>query len=128
MDPSRILRFSRKVSKTIIITLMLRYMQVYKYLRIMSKFDLHYKNVGTADFIHKLNQKIVNINVKKLAMEFEATESTIKLIIEVLLKPLAYDLREENRQEPLFRKGITSLSDLTTNMKLTGRYILFSLM
>lgn len=89
--------------------------------KILNKYDLHYKNIGTSDFIRKLNDNIFKMNVKNLAIEFDATDSTIGLIIDVLRKPLAYDLREENRQEPLFRKGITSLSDLTTNMKLTGR-------
>lgn len=86
---------------------------------------MYYKNIGTADFIRKFNDNTLKMNVKNLATEFETTESTIKLIIDVLRKPLDYDLREENRQEPLFRKGITSLSDLTTNMKLTGRYNIY---
>lgn len=89
----------------------------------MNKFHLHYKHIGLPEFIASFKSCIGRLSVSQLAIEFKASETTVKLITDVLSRPLDHDLRQENPQQPLFKKGITSMQDIKTNMVLTGNII-----
>ncbi|GLV40385.1 uncharacterized protein CBL_04185 [Carabus blaptoides fortunei] len=89
--------------------------------KIMNKFNLYYKHIGLPKFITSFKSAIGNLSVPQLAIEFKASETTVKLITDVLSRPLDHDLRQENPQKPLFRTGITSMHAIKPNMVLTGR-------
>lgn len=88
--------------------------------RILRKYNFSLHNIGTKDFIKNFSKIVANISPKILADEFGSTESTIKLILEALQRPFDYDLRNENNLKPIFRSGVTSLSDLQVNMVVNG--------
>lgn len=60
---------------------------------------------------------------RKIAEELGEREGKIDQIIQSLLKPLRYDLRN-NFDKPLFKTSVTSMSDLRVGQRLTGMLLL----
>lgn len=87
--------------------------------KLIKNMGLKPEDIGEADFIDTI--KLKNLDPSDLSQELECSEETIKLILETLAKPLNYDLRYEVSQEPLFRKGLTSIYDIHTGTVVTGR-------
>lgn len=77
-------------------------------------------DIGFTKFIEKVKTFMKTTDVKKLAQDLSTDEHTMKLIVDGLLQPINYDLRDKY-EKPLFRTEITSLKDLTTGQKLSGR-------
>lgn len=85
----------------------------------MKKFNLNPVQIGEPSFITKV--KCLTVDTSVLSKEFNVPEETLKLILNAFSKILNYDLRSEVSQEPLFRKGIRSMTDLKVHTKVTGR-------
>lgn len=88
--------------------------------RLIEKFGLYYKQIGETSFLNSFKGQVSKCNIANLADELKTTEANMKLICEVLSRPLDHDLRNENPQGPLFKKEITSMDDVRIGISLTG--------
>uniref|UniRef100_T1JNU4 S1 motif domain-containing protein n=1 Tax=Strigamia maritima TaxID=126957 RepID=T1JNU4_STRMM len=78
------------------------------------------ENIGHSQLINKVKKFSDCSALQKLADELKCGLPTLQLIYDGLSHPLDYDLRSEF-QTPLFRKGLSSFSDLKAGTILTGR-------
>lgn len=89
--------------------------------KVAKRFNLVLKDIGMPPFINTIQEKMTNLNMEELSKSFDTSEQTLTLIFDALSKPLNYDLRNDCSKVPLFKKGITSISDLQVGTVLTGR-------
>lgn len=61
----------------------------------------------------------VSIAAKQLASELNETEGKILQILNSLSQPLQFDMRNKF-EKPVFRRGITSMADLSIGTVVTG--------
>ncbi|KAJ8967501.1 hypothetical protein NQ314_002816 [Rhamnusium bicolor] len=87
--------------------------------KIIKKINLSPGEIGESSFIDSVKSK--NFDNAELSKELGTSEETVKLILETLCKPLNYDLRCEISQVPLFKKGLTSIYQISTGTIVTGR-------
>ncbi|KAI4460983.1 30s ribosomal protein s1 [Holotrichia oblita] len=89
--------------------------------KLTKHLGLNLTNVGTTEFINAMKTKTIKVDIKEMSQKFNSSEHTLKLIFDALTKPLNYDLRNDCSKVPLFKKGMTNLSDLRSGDTLTGR-------
>ena len=77
---------------------------------------------GTGLYLAKKSDRIIFpfSGIEAVAEQCGTSISTMQLIVEGLAQPLDYDIRAQF-EKPLFRKGITSIDDVTAGTKLTGK-------
>ncbi|RZC39162.1 S1 RNA-binding domain-containing protein 1, partial [Asbolus verrucosus] len=88
---------------------------------LIKKLNLKLCDVGETQFINVIRDKAPQLDLPRLNDEFKSNTQTIQLILDTLSKPLNHDLRSDCPQEPLFKKGLTSIDDITNGTVLTGR-------
>ncbi|KAL3268224.1 hypothetical protein HHI36_007348 [Cryptolaemus montrouzieri] len=89
--------------------------------KLLKKIKLKEDNIGSNEFIVKVNSILPTLNISELSNEFETDDEVLKLILDALGKPLNYDLRSEYNFKPLFKKGVTRIEDLEVGATLSGR-------
>lgn len=89
--------------------------------KLLKKMKLKSIDIGTDEFIRDFNERNVLLEIDDVCKELKTEIETLKLITDSLTKPLNYDLRWELSQTPLFKKGLTSITDLNVGAILTGR-------
>ncbi|XP_068247368.1 S1 RNA-binding domain-containing protein 1 [Palaemon carinicauda] len=77
------------------------------------------QDIGSEGFICSIRQFLQAHSLEALADQLGTTFHTMQLIVEGLAQPLDYDIRAQF-EKPLFRKGITSIDDVSLGTKLTG--------
>ena len=90
-------------------------------LKLMKHFNIDEKDIGEESFRNKVSGASTNLDYEKLSKTLDTDESTLRLIVESLSKPLHHDLRHECPKTPLFKSGLVSLSTLNVNSHLTGQ-------
>lgn len=89
-------------------------------LKIIKKKGLNIKDIGSVHFTSAIS-KLTELEKKKLCEEFEIPKQTAELIFNALSKPLNYDFRNEVSQVPLFKKSITTMSELKVGTVIIGK-------
>ncbi|XP_069678482.1 S1 RNA-binding domain-containing protein 1 [Periplaneta americana] len=89
-------------------------------MKFISKCDVKLEDLGKPHFIEKVNRTVRSLGLQNLAAELNVPEALMKLISEGLQQTPEHDLRAQF-QEPLFRRGVTSMEDIQTGAILTGR-------
>lgn len=87
----------------------------------MKKLKLKQTDIGTDKFIKEFQERVNLLPEDKICEDLKTEIDTFKLIKESLMKPLNYDFRSELSQTPLFKKGLTNITDLRVGSVLTGR-------
>lgn len=86
---------------------------------VIKRLNLKPEDIGKPYFINAV--KSSRLSIETLSTELKSTPETIKLILEALSYPLNYDLRKEESQETLFKKGLNSIEDISPGTVVTGR-------
>ncbi|XP_034537852.1 S1 RNA-binding domain-containing protein 1 [Notolabrus celidotus] len=76
--------------------------------------------IGSEGLRERVESKVRTSSVEELAKTLDTTPETLKLIIDGLLQPPGFDIRQNFGQED-FKRGIVSMSDLRVGAVLTGR-------
>ncbi|XP_037026031.1 uncharacterized protein YdcI [Bradysia coprophila] len=88
--------------------------------RIMCKCGVKKEDIGTGPFIAKIKEFMQKNSSEQLAKEFKKPKERIEGVIEALERERFRDYREDFRKEPLFKQGLTKLSDLAVNATVSG--------
>ncbi|XP_038075512.1 S1 RNA-binding domain-containing protein 1-like [Patiria miniata] len=88
--------------------------------KVLSRADACTSDIGTNVMKTKLQRLLQTTSLGKLAKDLDVGEPTMKLIIDGLQQPVGYDIRAEYDQ-PLFKRNLQSISDLSSSQVLTGR-------
>ncbi|XP_071451151.1 S1 RNA-binding domain-containing protein 1 [Hetaerina americana] len=87
--------------------------------RIVRRCGAYLTDIGSPRFIEQMRRAVANIGLKSLSMEMKISDELAKLVTEGLTQPPDHDLRSEFKK-PLFRRGVTSLEDLSPGDVLSG--------
>ncbi|KAK7082641.1 Nucleic acid binding [Halocaridina rubra] len=87
--------------------------------KLLNIIGLRAQDTGSEKFIQSVRQFMQTHSLEGIAEQCGSTIPTIQLIVEGLAQPVDYDMRAQY-DKPLFRKGITSLDDVTIGTKLRG--------
>ncbi|KAL4238739.1 nucleic acid binding [Mactra antiquata] len=85
--------------------------------KLMKDIDVSVTKIGTPDFINKVKNYISQHDIEVIGGE---QTSTVKLILDALVRPLSYDLRDEF-DKPLFKSGVKCMKDLEIGHVITGK-------
>ncbi|KAK3857870.1 hypothetical protein Pcinc_035916 [Petrolisthes cinctipes] len=88
-------------------------------IKFMSLVGVRPQDIGTDHFILAVRQFMQANGLQAISDQCSTTMATLQLIVEGLVQPLNFDIRAQF-EKPLFRKGITSISDVAIGTKLTG--------
>ncbi|KAK7490172.1 hypothetical protein BaRGS_00018517 [Batillaria attramentaria] len=89
--------------------------------RFVADLGLSLNAVGQESFISKVKRSVsAPKGIGALAEKYGVGVPTMQLITDALSRPINYDFRSDF-QKPLFKKGMTSISDLKPGTLLTGR-------
>lgn len=85
----------------------------------MNKLRIH--DIGTPSFIESISRfSQRKIDLDSLAEEHKVPSERIKGVLEALQKEPFKDYRDEFQKEPLFKQGISKLSDLVVGALVSG--------
>ncbi|XP_045596104.1 S1 RNA-binding domain-containing protein 1 isoform X2 [Procambarus clarkii] len=88
-------------------------------LKFTSIVGLRQQDIGSEHFIQTVRHFMQTTTLEAVSEQNGTTVPTMQLIVEGLAQPLDYDIRAQF-EKPLFRKGITSIDDISLGTKLTG--------
>ncbi|XP_053696973.1 uncharacterized protein YdcI [Sabethes cyaneus] len=87
---------------------------------IISKAGLSNKEIGRADFILGIREFTFRTSKDTLTNIFEQPIERIECVLSALQRDLLRDYRADVNKPPMFKKGLTSMNDLTEGTVLTG--------
>lgn len=89
--------------------------------KIILKNNLTLNDIGTTSFIRTISKfSQSKTEVQSLSEEFKAPIERIKAVLEALQREPFKDYRDDFQKEPLFKQGITKLSDLVVGTLVSG--------
>lgn len=86
--------------------------------KIIKYLELNKMDVGKSFFIEKFRER--SFETEALAKKFNEPKETIELIFSALQREIAQDYRLDIDNKPLFKQGLTQLSDLKIGTILSG--------
>lgn len=87
---------------------------------IIKDCKLDIKNVGSQDFVAKFVRLQTTLKIDDLAKKHKCQIDSVHATIDALSKRLLHDYRTETKIEPIFKKGMTSLSSLKIGQSVNG--------
>ncbi|XP_046803831.1 uncharacterized protein YdcI [Lucilia cuprina] len=88
--------------------------------KIISKCNLDLKNIGSDDFIQKISNYKNLSNMDELAKEFKTPKERLDVVFLALQRELFKDYRSDFDKRPLFKQGLTKITELSQCDVLTG--------
>ncbi|KAM7360895.1 uncharacterized protein YdcI isoform 1-T1 [Cochliomyia hominivorax] len=88
--------------------------------KIISKCKLDLKDIGSSDFIQKIENYKNLCNMDELAKDFKTPKERLEVVFQALQRELFKDYRSDFDKRPLFKKGLTKVTELSEGDVLTG--------
>ncbi|XP_067615123.1 uncharacterized protein YdcI [Eurosta solidaginis] len=88
--------------------------------KIISKCNLLLKDIGTQPFISRIKDFISKWDIEDLANDFQLPKERIDVVLMALQRELTQDYRAEFAKRPLFKQGLTRITELSEGDVLTG--------
>ncbi|CAD6991083.1 unnamed protein product [Ceratitis capitata] len=88
--------------------------------KIISKCKLLLKDIGSNAFIAKVKAFSLQCDMDDLAEDFQIPKERLDIVLMALQRELTQDYRAEFAKRPLFKQGITRLTELNEGDVMTG--------
>uniref|UniRef100_A0A1I8NSA0 S1 motif domain-containing protein n=1 Tax=Stomoxys calcitrans TaxID=35570 RepID=A0A1I8NSA0_STOCA len=88
--------------------------------KIISKCKLQVDDIGSPDFIQKIGNYVRTNNIDELAKEFKTPKERLDVVFQALQRELFKDYRTDFDKKPLFKQGLTRITELSECDVLTG--------
>ncbi|XP_054745343.1 S1 RNA-binding domain-containing protein 1 [Anastrepha obliqua] len=88
--------------------------------KIISKCNLLLKDIGTNAFVCKIKAFVLQCDMQELAEDFQIPEERLDVVLMALQRELTQDYRSEFAKRPLFKQGLTRITELSEGDVLTG--------
>ncbi|XP_017484179.1 PREDICTED: S1 RNA-binding domain-containing protein 1 isoform X2 [Rhagoletis zephyria] len=88
--------------------------------KIISKCNLLLNDIGTKAFICKIKAYALQCDMEELAEDFNIPKERLDVVLMALQRELTQDYRAEFAKRPLFKQGLTRITELSEGDVLTG--------
>ncbi|KAL9889578.1 uncharacterized protein YdcI isoform 1-T2 [Glossina fuscipes fuscipes] len=88
--------------------------------KIISKCKLNLKDIGSKDFIKKITEFIDKCDINELTDTFNIPKERLEIVFQALQRELFKDYRSEFDKKPLFKQGLTRITELSVGDVVTG--------
>uniref|UniRef100_A0A1A9VVW6 S1 motif domain-containing protein n=1 Tax=Glossina austeni TaxID=7395 RepID=A0A1A9VVW6_GLOAU len=88
--------------------------------KIISKCKLDLKDIGNKDFIKKISEFVEKCDINELAENFNIPKERLEIVFQALQRELFKDYRSEFDKKPLFKQGLTRITELSVGDVVTG--------
>ncbi|XP_069036125.1 S1 RNA-binding domain-containing protein 1 isoform X1 [Lepisosteus oculatus] len=88
--------------------------------RFLQMIGGHIEEIGQVAMRQRIEGSVQRDGLEILAQKLNTTVGTLQIIIDGLTQPQGFDIRQDF-EEPDFKRGIVSMSDLKTGTVLTGK-------
>ncbi|KAB0794768.1 hypothetical protein PPYR_00282 [Photinus pyralis] len=87
---------------------------------ILKHFNLDIASIGQRHFFDYIKLKFETLDMDQFSASLSQSVETVRMIMDSLIQPLNYDLRDESVSGPVFKKGLTNFQDLKINSIVSG--------
>uniref|UniRef100_A0A0K8UTZ2 S1 RNA-binding domain-containing protein 1 n=1 Tax=Bactrocera latifrons TaxID=174628 RepID=A0A0K8UTZ2_BACLA len=88
--------------------------------KVISKCNLLLKDIGSTPFICKVKAYALQCDMEELADNFQIPKERVDVVLMALQRELTQDYRAEFAKRPLFKQGLTRITELSEGDVLTG--------
>uniref|UniRef100_A0A1A9Z3R6 S1 motif domain-containing protein n=1 Tax=Glossina pallidipes TaxID=7398 RepID=A0A1A9Z3R6_GLOPL len=88
--------------------------------KIISKCKLDLKDIGNKDFIKKISEFVEKCDINELTENFNIPKERLEIVFQALQRELFKDYRSEFDKKPLFKQGLTRITELSVGDVVTG--------
>ncbi|XP_075145670.1 uncharacterized protein YdcI [Haematobia irritans] len=88
--------------------------------KIISKCKLQVDDIGSPEFIQKIGNYVRTNDTDVLAKEFKTPKERLEVVFQALQRELFKDYRTDFDKKPLFKQGLTRITELSECDVLTG--------